>query len=82
VTKTYEFDLVALEGRLQFTEDGWEKAKFHLLEFQPAKSVALEGDPPSRIHVLAFGEYPEIAVGLLTRIEELAGARLRFELPA
>jgi hypothetical protein len=79
VTTTCEFDLVAFEGHLQFTAEGWDKARFHLLEFQPAKSATLEGDPPSRIHVLAYGELAEIAPGLLARIEELAGACLRIE---
>ena len=73
------FDLVAESGRLLFSEDGWLKARSALLEMQPARHVALHGNPPSRIRVTAYGDEPEVAPAILARLEELAGVPLRVE---
>lgn len=77
---TFEFDLVAAEEQLRFGEQGWEKARFLLLEFQPAKRVKLVGDPPTRIRVLSHGIESPIAPGILARLEELAGTALSVEM--
>ena len=76
---TFRFDLVADSGHLAFADRGWDKIRFHLLEFQPAKKVSLVGDPPSRIRVVSHGHEAEIPPALLARVEELAGTSLRVE---
>lgn len=70
---TRAFDLVPVNGALSFTEADWDKARFWLLEFQPAKRVALVGDPPNAIRVTGYGEDAEVAPGILARLCELAG---------
>ena len=77
---TFESDLAAETEGLHFMEGGWDRARFQLLELQPAKRVSLVGDPPSRIRVLARGDRVGIAPGLLARVEELAGTALRVEM--
>lgn len=77
---TYEFDLVADSGELRFGENGFERARFLLSEFQPAVRVSLVGIPPARIRILANGCAAEIAPGLLADVEALAGTQLRYEL--
>ena len=77
---TYRFDLVAERGHLEFSEGSWDKARFHLSELQPATSVSLIGDPPSRIRVVALGRPSHVAPALLAQVEELAGSPLRFEM--
>ena len=81
VTLTNDFDLVPVNGPHRITEANWEKARFWLLEFQPAKHVALVGDPPSAIRVRALGEDPDVAPGILARLCELAGVELRVAVP-
>ena len=76
---TFRFDLVAVSGRFEFADRGWDKIRFNLLEFQPAKKVALVGEPPSRIRVVAYGNDAEVAPALLTRLEDLAGTSLSVE---
>ena len=75
---TYEFDLVAANGSLTITDENWLRIKTVLLEFQPARSVELRGDPPTRIHVVAYGSRVEVAGGILATVEELSGQRLRL----
>lgn len=65
---TYEFDLVADSGELRFGENGFERARFLLSEFQPAVRVSLVGIPPARIRILANGSAAEIAPGLLADV--------------
>lgn len=77
---TYRFDLVAEQGQFEFSERGWEKARFHLSELQPATRVSLIGDPPSRIRVVAIGDRADVAPALLIRVEELVGTPLRVEM--
>ena len=77
---TYRFDLVAERGHLEFSENGWDQARFHLSEFQPASSVRLVGDRPTRIRVVARGSCPEVAPALSSRVEDLAGTLLRVEM--
>ncbi len=81
MAQTSVFDLVPVNGHLEFTEASWEKARFWLLEFQPAKRVALLGDPPSAIRVTALGEVAEVAPGVLARVAELAGVELTVVVP-
>ncbi|GEM_PF-5394677 len=76
---TFRFDLVADSGHFQFADRGWDKIRFHLLEFQPAKKVILVGAPPSRIRVVSHGDQTEVAPALLARVEELAGTSLAVE---
>ena len=71
-----KFDLVAVDGQITVSANDWIKIQFHLLEFQPASRVRLLGAPPDRIRVWAHGAVPEIAPGLLQRVEELAGTQL------
>ena len=78
--RAFEFDLVAEGKHLLFVERGWERARYLLLELQPAMHVRLVGDPPSRIRVLSHGDQPEVAPRLLARLEELAGTALRVEM--
>lgn len=79
MTPTCEFDLVPESGSLDFDPPTWQKVQFFLLEFQPAKKVRLvEGSVP-RIRVRAFGADPEVAPGILRRLEELSGTSLRVE---
>lgn len=77
---TFRFDLIADSGRFEFADHGWDKIRFHLLEFQPAKKVSLVGQPPSRIRVVSHGDHAEVAPALLARLEELAGTSLTIEL--
>ena len=77
---SFKFDLVAQSERLLFEEGAWEQARFHLLEFQPAKRVMLVGDPPTRIRVLSYGDPCDIVPGLLATVERLAGTALRVEM--
>ena len=77
---TFRFDLVPDGGRFKFADGGWDKIRFHLLEFQPAKTVTLMGEPPSRIRVVSHGEQAEVGPALLARLEELAGTSLAVEL--
>ncbi|WP_134738781.1 hypothetical protein [Nocardioides sp. 503] len=77
---TYRFDLVADSGHFHFADRGWDKVRFILSEFQPARKVSLMGNPPSRIRVVAVGDGPvEIAPAVLARVEELAGTSLAVE---
>jgi len=75
----FEFDLVAIGGELALTDAVWSKVKLWLLEIQPARSVELRGDPPSRIHVESYGTDPEVAPALLERLQEICGVPLRVE---
>ncbi len=77
---TFRFDLVAASGHFEFADHGWDKIRYSLLEFQPAKKVSLVGEPPSRIRVVSHGDQAEVAPGLLARVEELAGTPLTVEL--
>jgi hypothetical protein len=71
---------VADNGRFEFADRGWDKVRWHLLEFQPAKKVSLVGEPPTRIRVVSHGNQAEVAPALLARVEELAGTGLTVEL--
>ena len=77
---TFRFDLVAASGHFQSADRGWDKIRYHLLEFQPARKVSLVGEPPSRIRVVSHGDQAEVAPALLARVEELAGTTLTVEL--
>jgi hypothetical protein len=76
---TYRFDLVAERGHFEFSEGGWDKARFHISELQPATDVSLIGDPPTRIRVVALGIPAQVAPALRARVEELVGTPLRIE---
>lgn len=77
---SFRFDLVAASGHFEFDDRGWDKIRYHLSEFQPAKKVSLVGEPPSRIRVVSHGDQAEIAPALLARVEDLAGTSLTVEL--
>jgi hypothetical protein len=51
----------------------WQRIYSALLEFIPAVSVTLIGDPAKEIHVVAFSPIHD---GLLRIVEGLAGTRL------
>ena len=76
---TFRFDLVADSGHFEFADRGWDKVRFLLLEFQPAKKVTLVGEPPSRIRVVSHGDRAEVAPALLAQVEDLAGTSLKVE---
>ena len=76
---TFRFDLVAGSGHFEFADRGWDKVRFLLLEFQPAKKVTLVGEPPSRIRVVSHGDRAEVAPALLAQVEDLAGTSLKVE---
>lgn len=77
VIDTSEFDLVAdrpvVLGDLDF-----KRIQYILLEFQPARRVRLIDGSPTRIRVIGFGG-PEVAPGILSKIEEIAGTPFRIE---
>lgn len=77
---TYEFDLVPTQGGFRFVDRGFERVAFLLSEFQPATLVQRIDSPPSRIRVRAQGEPAEVAPGILSQVETLAGVSLRYEL--
>lgn len=77
---TFRFDLMAASGQFEFADRGWDKIRYILLEFQPAKKVSLVGEPASRIRVVSHGDQDELAPALLARVEELAGTSLDVEL--
>ena len=72
----YEFDLVPEEPGGVISTDRWPAMQHRLLQFQPARSAVLIGDPPTALSVLAFGG-TEVAPGLLADLELFAGTRLR-----
>ena len=71
----YTFDLVPAE-RMALDEDAFNGIRHTLLELQPAKRVRVLPDP-WRIRVRAQGRVAEVAPGVLSRIEELAGTSLK-----
>lgn len=66
---TYEFDLVPADPWMLLDEDRVFRMRFLLSEFQPAKRVALVGDPPTRLRVRAHGQAAEVAPALLAALE-------------
>jgi hypothetical protein len=52
-----------------------QRIALHLMQAQPAERVWLVGDPATAIRVRGSGS-PEVAPGILRRIEALAGTRL------
>lgn len=81
LSMTYRFDLVAEGGHFAFANRDWDKIRYQLSEFQPAKTVSLVGEPPSRIRVVAHGDPSDVAPALLAILEELAGTSLKVEMP-
>jgi hypothetical protein len=77
LSMSFRFDLVVASGHFQFADRGWEKVRYHLLEFQPAKTVSLVGEPPSRIRVVSHGDQAEVAPALLARVEGQTWALMR-----
>jgi hypothetical protein len=72
----YEFDLVPDEPGGIISTDRWPVMQHRLLQFQPASSAVIIGDPATAIRVLGFGG-TEVAPGLLADLELFAGTRLR-----
>lgn len=77
VIDTLEFDLVA-GGPTVIGEQEFKQIEHLLLEFQPARRVRLLDGSPTRIRVVALGG-PEVAPGILARIEEVAGASFHLQ---
>ena len=77
---SFEFDLIAEGEHLLFVERGWERARYLLLELQPAVHVRLVGDPPSGSECSRNEDQAEVPPGLLARLEELADTALRVEM--
>jgi hypothetical protein len=76
-TGTFEFDLVPDSGSLPQDEGTWRQVQFHLLEFMAAREVS-RLEEPTRIHVIAYGDKGDLVPpGLLARLEERCGTRLR-----
>lgn len=74
---TSEFDLVA-DGPTVLSEQDFNGIRYLLLEFQPARRARLAEGSPTRIQVEGFGG-PEVAPGILARIEEIAGVSFHVE---
>ena len=79
VVATCKFDLVPVSGALDLDKQTWERVQFNLYEFQPAKKVRLVAGLAPHIRVVAYGTQPDVAPGLLARLEELTGTALRVE---
>jgi len=75
----YEFRLVAAAGQPPISTENWLALRSLILELQPARSAALEGDPPRAIRIEGLGG-TEVAPGLLTDLERLSMTCLRVEL--
>lgn len=78
---TYDILLVANGADAAISTERWAAVRSLILEFQPAGSVRLEGDPPRAIRIKAYGEIPDVAPGLLADIERLTKTSLRVEFP-
>jgi hypothetical protein len=72
----YEFELVPVDDDAIISAERWSRVQYLLLEFQPAKTATLVGDPPRCIRILGYGG-TEVAPGLLQKISEAAGTPLR-----
>jgi hypothetical protein len=77
----YEFRLVADTGQPPISTGEWPSLWHLLAHMQPARSVALEGDPPRSILVQGYGGI-EVATGLLRSLERFAGTTLHVEVEA
>jgi hypothetical protein len=77
VIDTSEFDLVA-DGPTSLGEQDFQRIQYLLLEFQPARRVLLADGSPVRFQVVGFGG-PDVAPGILAKIEEIAGASFHVE---
>lgn len=77
--KLCEVRLVVDDADPPIDLEGWETAKWWILELQPARSARLEGDPPRVIRIEAYGDVPEVAPALLAHVERLTGTSLRVE---
>jgi len=51
----YEFELVPVDDDAVISRESWSRVQYLLLEFQPAKTATLIGDPPKAISVLGYG---------------------------
>src|SRR2546421_4337662 len=67
----YEFRLVADTGQPPISTDEWLLLQRLIVHMQPARSAALEGDPPRSILVHGYGGI-EVATGLLRSLERFA----------
>lgn len=74
----YQFRLVADAGRPPISIENWQALWSLILHLQPARSAALEGDPPRAIRVERLGG-TEVAPGLLADLECLAMTSLHVE---
>lgn len=72
----YEFELVPVDADAVISGKRWSQVQHLLLEFQPAKTASLVGEPPKAIRVLGYGG-TEVATGLLQEISEAVGTPLR-----
>jgi hypothetical protein len=72
----YEFHLAPREAGATISTEQWMRIQYRLLEFQPAHSATLVGEPPRAIRVLAYGG-TEVAPGILAEVERLAGTPLK-----
>jgi hypothetical protein len=77
----YEFRLVADTGQPPIATDEWLLLQRLLVHMQPARSAALEGDPPRSILVHGYGGI-EVATGLLRNLERFARTTLHVEVEA
>lgn len=75
--ETSEFDLVA-DGPTGLSEQTFNRIRYLLLEFQPARRVRLAEGTPTRIRVVGFGG-PEVAPGILAKIKQIAGVSFHLE---
>jgi hypothetical protein len=72
------FDLVPVDTADSLDLSRWSLVESCLGEFQPAQRIEPVGDPPRAIRVWSEGE-PEVAPGILRRVEWLVGVSLRID---
>jgi hypothetical protein len=76
----HEFRLVADAAAPPISAERWPAARSLILEFQPARSVQLDGEPPRVIRIEAYGG-TEVAPGLLAELQRLTMTSLHAEVP-
>lgn len=74
----HRFRLVADIGSPPISSARWHAMWSLIVHLQPARSAALEGDPPRAILIEGYGR-PEVAPQLLADLEKLATTNLHLE---
>jgi hypothetical protein len=79
MAEVFEIHFVVDDGAPSILPERWTNGvKMLILEFQPAISAHLEGDPPRAIRIESYGGV-EVARGLLAQVERRLGTSLHVE---